>query len=231
MIARSSRARRAENRQALGVISAHGRLGTPDDNRAMQARLSAFVVWALVAAGVAFWGLRLVVRPAPAPANVQAVAAGVAAGGDFTRLFGRATIVENEAPAPAAESSRFKLLGVLAPVPHAGDAAPSATGVALIAVDGKPARPYAVGAALDAGLVLQSVGRRSATIGPSGGAASVQLELPPPVAPATGTLPVATSLYEPGPPQPMPPPPAAREGQPPAPQPARPVQPRSPAAR
>ncbi|MCO5122447.1 MAG: general secretion pathway protein C [Rhizobacter sp.] len=192
----------------------------------MQARLSAFVIWALVAAGVAFWGLRLVVRPAPLPAHVQSLPGGVTPGGDFTRLFGRTTIVETEAPAPVAESSRFKLLGVLAPVPHANQTTASEYGVALIAVDGKTARPYAVGAALDAGLVLQSVGRRSASIGPAGGAASVVLELPPPAAPATGTLPVARSQYEPAPPQAMPAqaPPEVRqypEGVPAAPLPTR----------
>jgi general secretion pathway protein C len=199
----------------LGVISAHVALRTLDHNRAMQARLSAFVVWALVAAGVAFWGLGLVVRPAALPAHVQSVPSGVAPGGDFTRLFGRATIVETEGAAPVAESSRFKLLGVLAPVPHADKTAASEIGVALIAVDGKPARPYAVGAALDAGLVLQSVGRRSASIGPSGGVASVVLELPPPAAPATGTLPVARSQYEPAPPQAMPAPPQGMPAPPP----------------
>ncbi len=153
------------------------------------------------------------------------------AGGDFTRLFGRATIVETEGPAPVAESSRFKLLGVLAPLPRA-EGPPSEAGVALIAVDGKPARPYAVGAALDTGLVLQAVGRRSASIGPSGGAPSVELELPPPAAPATGTLPVATPLYEPAPPQSMPAPAAQeQQGVPAAPQPTRRGDARNPAVR
>ena len=38
-------------------------------------------------------------------------------------------------------------------------------------------------------LVLQSVSLRTAAIGPAQGAASIKLELPPPTAAATGTLP------------------------------------------
>lgn len=163
----------------------------------MQARLSAFLVWALVAAGVAFWGLRLIARPAALPANVQAVDSRVIAGGDFVRMLGAAPVVESAAPAPIAESSRFKLLGVLAPAGREGSSLRSQGGVALIAVDGKPAKPYAIGAPLDTGLILQSVARRSASIGSVGGAASVVLELPPPAPPATGTLPPATPDSEP----------------------------------
>ena len=180
----------------------------------MQARLSAFLVWALVAAGVAFWGLRLIARPAALPANVQAVDSRVIAGGDFVRMLGAAPVVESAAPAPIAESSRFKLLGVLAPAGREGSSLRSQGGVALIAVDGKPAKPYAVGAQLDADLILQNVARRSASIGPVGGAASVVLELPPPAAPTTGTLPVATPESEPSATQqriPAPPPQAVDE--------------------
>ena len=59
------------------------------------------------------------------------------------------------------------------------DAAASGQGVALIAVDGKPAKAFGVGARLDSDLVLQSVSLRTASIGPAQGAASVKLELPP----------------------------------------------------
>lgn len=174
----------------------------------MQARLSAFLVWALVAAGVVFWGLRLLAQPAPLPRHVQAIDTRVVASGDFARLFGTAQVAPSAAPVVAvAESSRFKLLGVLAPVARDAAHSPSEVGVALIAVDGKPARPYRIGAALDDGLVLQSVERRSASIGPPGAAPSTVLELPPPAPPATGTLPVARPESVPA--AAMPPPPAA----------------------
>jgi general secretion pathway protein C len=149
----------------------------------MLARLTAFVVWALVAATLVFWGLRLLVRPPAAPSYTTAVGDGGALRGDLTRLLG-ATPAATAAAAPAPElASRFKLLGVMASRQQQGD------GYALIAVDAKPARAYAVGAALDGELVLQSVGLRSAAIGPAQGATAVTLEVPALPAAATGTLP------------------------------------------
>ncbi len=52
------------------------------------------------------------------------------------------------------------------------------SGLALIAVDGKPARGFKVGAVIDGNLVLQSVHARGAALGPSGAATAVSLELP-----------------------------------------------------
>jgi general secretion pathway protein C len=64
-----------------------------------------------------------------------------------------------------------------------------AYGLALIAVDGKPPRAFAVGSKLDTDLVLQSVGLRTASLGSAQGARSVLLELPALPAPATGPSP------------------------------------------
>ena len=48
-----------------------------------------------------------------------------------------------------------------------------------IAVDGKPAKPFRVGAAVDEGLVLQALGPRQAQLGASmGGPATVTLDMP-----------------------------------------------------
>ena len=45
-----------------------------NDNRRMSARwLTAFVIWAAVAASVVFWGLKLFVRPLPAPPQALVV--------------------------------------------------------------------------------------------------------------------------------------------------------------
>lgn len=156
----------------------------------MLARLSAFVVWALVAATAVFWGLRLLARPQPAPAYALTVGESTVARGDLSRLFGAAPVAANASNQPMAPelASRFKLLGLMAPRPTSAEPA-HRTGYALIAVDGKPARPFAVGAALDSGLVLQSVSLRTASIGPVDGAAAVQLEIPPLPVAATGTLP------------------------------------------
>ncbi len=158
------------------------------DNRRMFARLSAFVIWSLVAATAVFWALRLAASPAPVPPYAVAVGSSVAVRGDLSRLFGapqRASVVAQGAPeAP----SRFKLVGVMAPRSSAAQAEPG-HGLALIAVDGKPAKAYAVGARVDSDLVLQSVGLRTAAIGPVRGARSVLLELPALAAPNSGVLP------------------------------------------
>jgi general secretion pathway protein C len=161
----------------------------------MVARLSSFVIWALVGAGAVFWGLRLAVHAPPAPRHVVASADGPAAGGDLTRLLGAPPVAAPVAAAPAPEaSSRFRLLGVVAPKRgHDG------RGVALIAIDGKPARAFPVGATIDGDLVLQSVSLRTAAIGPAQGAQMVVLEVPKLPAPNTGSLPPAGAPVGPAP--------------------------------
>jgi general secretion pathway protein C len=156
----------------------------------MSARVSSFVIWSLVAAVVVFWALRFSARPLQAPPYALAIGQAAPPRGDLARLFGAAPVIVasgDATPLPDA-ASRFKLLGVMAPRGATADRG-GAYGLALIAVDGKPPRAYAVGSTLDDGLVLQSVGLRSAAIGVPEGARSVLLELPPPGAPATGMLP------------------------------------------
>lgn len=134
-------------------------------------RLGTLAVWALAAASVAYWGLRLPVRapgmhapiaaPAPLAANAQAMA----------QLLGAVAAQTPQDAAPPV-SSRFLLVGVLA-------GQKGGSGAALIAVDGKPAKPYRVGAMVDAGLVLQSLGQRQAILGTGqDGLANVTLEMP-----------------------------------------------------
>ena len=159
----------------------------------MKARLFAFVIWTAVAASAMFWALRLGASSPAAPAHTVVVGAAAAPRGDLTRLLGAAPVSE-VAGAPvvleSALASRFKLLGVAAPR-RGGDR----NGLALIAVDGKPARSFAVGAAVDGEMLLQSVHARGAQLGARGAAAQVTLELPALPLAATGTLPQpATSL-------------------------------------
>lgn len=155
----------------------------------MFARLSAFVIWSLVGATALFWAMRLAASPPQVPPYAVAVGNSAAVRGDLGRLFGVAPrpAAGPQAPAPEA-SSRFKLVGVMAPRDPAVQAEPG-QGVALIAVDGKPAKPYAVGARLDSDLVLQSVGLRTASLGPAQGARTVVLELPKLPPPHSGVLP------------------------------------------
>lgn len=112
-------------------------------------------IWAVAAATVVFWGLRLVAPPESAapPALVGAPVAVDPA--EVAKAFG-ATTAPLASLTPDA-GNRFVLLGVVAD----GDQ----RGAALIAVDGKPPRPYRVGQQLGDGYVLQSVDLRVAKLG------------------------------------------------------------------
>jgi len=57
----------------------------------MPARLSAFVIWALVAASAVFWGMRLLARAPAAPAHTVAAGDVAPQRADLTRLFGDST--------------------------------------------------------------------------------------------------------------------------------------------
>jgi len=188
----------------------------------MTARLSAFVIWALVAGSIVFWGMRLFVRPTPAPSNAVTVASSAGLNGDLTRLLGAEPVAEVAAAAPA--SNRFKLIGVMAAKTGPEGSAP---GVALIAVDGKPARAFLAGARVDENWVLQTVSLRTASIGPMQGTPALVLEIPALPPPATGSLPpVDTASMQSNPPpmqpaapqmQPAPPMPAVQGSVPPPP--------------
>lgn len=160
-------------------------------------------MWALAAACAAFWASRVLVRPAGLPPGTTTVPSVQALRGDVTRLLGEPAEDAEETPdAPvAAESSRFRLLGVAAPrVPQA-----AAEGVALIAVDGKPARAYRVGAVVDGALVVQRVHARGADLGGRDtDQASVSLTVAPLPPPATG-VPTAGMPRPPGAPAFVPP--------------------------
>jgi general secretion pathway protein C len=158
----------------------------------MLSRFGAFVIWAAVAASIVFWALRLGARPLSAPAHAQVVSTASAVGADLSRLFG----VDAPAALPAVgvepvvqADARFRLVGVVAPRAPAA----AAEGVALIATDGKPAKAYRVGAAVDGEMVLLGVNARGASLGPRGQPAQVALQLPTLPPPASATLPGAAA--------------------------------------
>ena len=154
----------------------------------MGSRLASFAVWAVVAASAVFWALRMFAAAPAAPAHTVAVSATATPRGDLARLFGA------EAPSPADPgavavaapelASRFKLVG-LAATRTSG----SREGLALLSVDGKPARPFRVGQSVADSLVLLSVQGREVQLGAAGGDAQLKIELPPLPPPTTGTLP------------------------------------------
>lgn len=137
-------------------------------------RLGTLALWAAAGASVVFWGLRLsapaatgpvsAVSPTPLAPDAQALA----------RLLG---VAPAQAATPTAAvapplASRFVLVGVLSGRNSGG-------GAALIAVDGKPAKPFRVGASVDEGLVLQALGPRQAQLGAAvDGPATVTLDMP-----------------------------------------------------
>lgn len=132
--------------------------------------ISTALVWAAVAYSLVGWVLRdnpnssgastrlASEQPFKDALDSQAVA----------RALGAQAQVVQAAPSLA---SRFQLVGVLN-----GDAA---TGVALISVDGKPAKPFRVGKSVAEGLVVQSTQAKRVQLGPSmDGPSTLSLDLP-----------------------------------------------------
>ena len=175
----------------------------------LTAGLLTLAIWALVAGSALFWALRLGSGPQRPDA---AVAGGPPPGGMTvdTQAVARA-LGAVDAPAAAAAPApdvvaRLALRGI---VTHGG------RGAALIAIDGKPARPVRVGATLDGvegGWTVRSVTPRAVVLAADGREA--RLEMPPlaqrssagdavaptrpapgavPFTPAVGTLPPPTA--------------------------------------
>jgi len=137
-------------------------------------RGTSFALWALVGISAVYWGLKLggtgrganvLVPPLRAVAPSDPVA--------LARLLGSAPSALPAAGALVPSlASRFQLVGVVAGIQ-------SGAGAALIAVDGRPAKSFKVGASVAEGLVLQSVRGRQAMLGAAmGGPATVTLDLP-----------------------------------------------------
>lgn len=159
----------------------------------MVSRILALLVWAAVAASVAYWGLRWFSRPMAVPPGTGSVSMSSTPRGDIGKLLTAPMSAEEAEQAnPTAQSAlaaRLQLLGVLAP--RAGESGP---GVALLVVDGKPAQAFKIGHVVDGDQIVQSISQQGVQIGPQGGPASVDLSLPllPPA--ATGTLPSVSSF-------------------------------------
>ena len=150
-------------------------------------RLVTLLLWLLAAGSEAYWALKFVgMTAAPAYAVVVGAAPGAmlraADSSAVARALGGGLVAANSAAsspvsglASGITASRFVLTGIV-------DGKSPKADIALIAIDGKPAKPYRLGSVLEAGVVLQSVSGRKAVIGPADGAAGVGLELPPQIA-------------------------------------------------
>jgi general secretion pathway protein C len=125
-------------------------------------RGATFAIAALAAGSATFWGLKFS-APVPSVQTIAVVASGLEApdAQAWVRLLGGQkadALPAADLVAPDVSSNRFKLMGVIA--------GRSNQGYALIAIDGKPAKPFRVGAQVDEALMLHSVAPRSARLAP-----------------------------------------------------------------
>jgi general secretion pathway protein C len=169
-------------------------MNTDHNGRNMASRLFALIVWAAVAASVAYWGLRWLSRPAAVPAHATPVSLDAAVRGDIHRLLAAPKVVAGVAQIQSeaqALAGRLKLLGVVA---SRNETDPQS--VALLSMDGKPARAVRIGMAIDGGYVLRTLSQRSAGIGQPDGPVAVNLDLPLMPPPATGVQPPPTGVLQ-----------------------------------
>jgi general secretion pathway protein C len=129
-----------------------------------------FAIGAVAAASAAFWAFKFNgvanTKPSVSVDAQQPVVADVVS---VARALGAVDPGAASANATSQASSRFSLIGVLAK--------PKSSGAALIAVDGKPAKPYSIGETVASEWVLRSVNLRSVVL--AAGATDMTLELPP----------------------------------------------------
>ena len=155
-------------------------------------RIVTLAVWALAVLSATWWSLQFLgtgatsasakVATAPAPGSDPA---------DLAKVFGpplaSAPMAVASASVAVDPGKRFALLGVVANR--------AKSGVALISVDGKAARPYRVGSQVEESYVLKSVATRSAVLEPAtrpGAALTLELAVVPSA--STGGLPQSQSV-------------------------------------
>lgn len=117
-------------------------------------RLSSFGVALALGAGLAYWYLHWPTATTQPTASTAQAELPQADANSITRLLGAQVTSQAETVVPAA--NRFSLIGVVA---RSGG-----KGSAIIAIDGKPAKSFAVGSTIEEGLVLQSVAPRKAML-------------------------------------------------------------------
>lgn len=146
--------------------SPHGRFPGP--------AVAAGLLWLAAGLSAGYWVLLSVGRSPATPVAAAPVSLPAADPATVARALGARdappAIESAEAPAPMV--TRYTLLGVIA--------SSGSQGAALIAVGDEPPRPFRVGATVDDGLVLQSVGRGAVRLGATvSGPTTVELAVPP----------------------------------------------------
>lgn len=144
--------------------------------------------------GLAYWVMAWVASPLHVPSHTVLVGLSDMPKTDPQRLLSlaaQAVAPEESSVSQSAIAQRIQLMGVMAGTPNHADA-----GIALLVVDGKPAKAYRVGQSIDGELLVLSISRQGVNIGSSSDAVGVTLptqSLPPP---ATGTLPSISAIAE-----------------------------------
>jgi general secretion pathway protein C len=143
-------------------------------------RWAAFLLSAVATASIAFWALKWPLPQAHADSSQLSLAGsqiGPVNPMAAARLMGAGQSNSSADAAPARSvqtvnaASRMHLAGVAS--------TPRGMGMALIAIDGKPARPFAVGSLVDGGLRLLAVTSTQTSLGPAADApATLVLQLP-----------------------------------------------------
>jgi general secretion pathway protein C len=132
-------------------------------------RVGAFVLAAAAAASAVYWTLQVQSVQVQAPlVSVESVTPAAVDSAAVARALGANPQVAGPVVADVSVSSRMVLAGIVA--------ANKGSGAALIVVDGKPAKPFQVGAKVVDNWVLSRVQPRTVSL--SQGGAEVVLELP-----------------------------------------------------
>ncbi|QCB48713.1 general secretion pathway protein C [Hydrogenophaga sp. PAMC20947] len=129
------------------------------------------LLWLAAGLSMGYWVLQSVGRKQWEPVPALASSVPQADIATIARALGAAAVVAETPAAPAAQT-RYRLWGMVAQPARQG-------GAALIAVGDEPPRPVQVGDAVSDGLVLQSVAKGIARLGPSRqGPTTIELNLP-----------------------------------------------------
>ncbi len=133
---------------------------------------STAVVWSLLGLSALYWGLLLTdpLAPAVAPAAPAALAVPQIKSAAIAAWLGAPS--ESQASGAQGQARRYELRGVIAQ---------GSLGVAVLSIDGQPARPFAVGTSVEEGVMLRAVGVRHAELAADlSGPVLHRLELPMP---------------------------------------------------
>jgi general secretion pathway protein C len=136
--------------------------------------VAAGVIWLAAGLSAGYWALQTWGRSPVTPLASATVSLPVVDTNSVSQALGAtaAPVVGDAGPAVAV-ATRYDLIGVVSDRRQQG--------AALIAVDGRPPKPYPVGAELEGGMFLQSVNGRTVRLGPSMTAPhSMELTLPAP---------------------------------------------------